>query len=236
MARSWYDSEVLDPARHQRGNSGVIDQAFELLRAGGWLMWPILLCSIVAMAIVIERFWALRRWAIMPEDLVSRIWQLHRRQLLNDDRIAEIREGSALGRMLAAGLVNRFHSREVMKEAIQDTGRQVVADLERYLNTLGTIAAVTPLLGLLGTVLGMIEVFGVIMEAGVGNPGVLAGGISQALITTASGLSVAIPALMFYRYFDNRVDKLIVAMEEQALRLIEVMQGAREAGDYGGQA
>lgn len=236
MARSCYDSEVLDPARYRRGNSGVIDQVFELLRAGGWLMWPILLCSIVAMAIVIERFWALRRWAIMPEDLVSRIWQLHRRQLLNDDRIAEIREGSALGRMLAAGLVNRFHSREVMKEAIQDTGRQVVADLERYLNTLGTIAAVTPLLGLLGTVLGMIEVFGVIMEAGVGNPGVLAGGISQALITTASGLSVAIPALMFYRYFDNRVDKLIVAMEEQALRLIEVMQGAREAGDYGGQA
>jgi len=210
-------------------------QVFELLEAGGWLMWPILLCSIVAMAIVLERFWALRRTAIMPDDLVSRIWQLHRRQLLNDDRIAEIREGSALGRMLAAGLVNRFHSREVMKEAIQDTGRQVVADLERYLNTLGTIAAVTPLLGLLGTVLGMIEVFGVIMEAGVGNPGVLAGGISQALITTASGLSVAIPTLMFYRYFDNRVDKLIVAMEEQALRLIEVMQGAREAAGDGGE-
>jgi biopolymer transport protein ExbB len=187
------------------------------------------------MAIVIERFWALRRAAIMPDDLVSNIWQLHRRQLLNDERIAEIRDGSALGRMLAAGLVNRFHSREVMKEAIQDTGRQVVADLERYLNTLGTIAAVTPLLGLLGTVLGMIEVFGIIMEAGVGNPGVLAGGISKALITTAAGLSVAIPALMFYRYFDNRVDKLIVAMEEQALRLIEVMQGAREAVGYGGE-
>jgi hypothetical protein len=130
--------------------------------------------------------------------------------------------------MLAAGLVNRFHSREVMKESIQDTGRQVVAELERYLNTLGTIAAVTPLLGLLGTVIGMIEVFGVIMEAGVGNPGVLAGGISQALITTAAGLSVAIPALMFHRYFNNRVDKLIIGMEEQALRLIEVMKGERE--------
>jgi biopolymer transport protein ExbB len=158
---------------------------------------------------------------------------MHRQRLLNDERIAEIRDGSALGRMLAAGLVNRFHSREVMKEAIQDTGRQVVAALERYLNTLGTIAAVTPLLGLLGTVLGMIKVFGVIMEAGVGNPGVLAGGISQALITTAAGLSVAIPALMFYRYFNNRVDKIVIAMEEQALRLIEVMQGEREAGEAG---
>jgi len=208
---------------------------FDLLQAGGWLMWPILLCSVIALAIVIERSWVLRRRAIMPQDLVSRIWQLHRQARLSDERIAEIRNGSALGRMLAAGLVNRFHARETMKEAIQDSGRQVVADLERYLNTLGTIAAVTPLLGLLGTVLGMIEVFGVIMEAGVGNPGVLAGGISQALITTAAGLSVAIPALMFHRYFDNRVDKLAVAMEEQALRLIEVMQGDREAGDDGGQ-
>jgi biopolymer transport protein ExbB len=207
---------------------------FELFQAGGWLMLPILLCSIAALAIVIERLWALRRSVIMPDDLVSRIWQMDRRRLLNDDRIAEIREGSALGRMLAAGLVNRFHSREVMKESIQDTGRQVVADLERYLNALGTIAAVTPLLGLLGTVLGMIEVFGVIMEAGVGNPGVLAGGISQALITTAAGLSVAIPALMFYRYFNNRVDKIVIAMEEQALRLIEVMQGEREAASTDG--
>jgi len=196
-------------------------------------MGPILLCSVAAMAIVIERFWALRRAVIMPDDLVTRIWEMHRQRLLNDERIAEIRDGSALGRILAAGLLNRFHSREVMKEAIQDTGRQVVAALERYLNTLGTIAAVTPLLGLLGTVLGMIKVFGVIMEAGVGNPGVLAGGISQALITTAAGLSVAIPALMFHRYFNNRVDKIVIAMEEQALRLIEVMQGEREAGEAG---
>jgi biopolymer transport protein ExbB len=201
---------------------------FELFEAGGWLMFPILLCSVVAMAIVGERLWALRRSVIMPDGLVTRIWQLHRRRQLNDDRIAEIREGSALGRMLAAGLVNRFHSREVMKESIQDTGRQVVAELDRYLNTLGTIAAVTPLLGLLGTVIGMIEVFGVIMEAGVGNPGVLAGGISQALITTAAGLSVAIPALMFHRYFVNRVENLTIGMEEQALRLIEVMMGERE--------
>jgi biopolymer transport protein ExbB len=204
---------------------------FELIQAGGWLMVPILLCSVTATAIVIERFWALRRSVIMPDNLVTQIWQLNRHRQLNDDRITEIREGSALGRMLAAGLINRFHSREVMKEAIQDTGRQVVADLEHYLNTLGTIAAVTPLLGLLGTVIGMIDVFGVIVQAGVGNPGVLAGGISKALITTAAGLSVAIPALMFHRYFNGRVDKIIIGMEEQALRLIEVMKGEREAGE-----
>jgi biopolymer transport protein ExbB len=204
---------------------------FELIQAGGWLMVPILLCSVAATAIVIERFWALRRGVIMPDNLVTQIWQLNRRRLLNEERIAEIREGSALGRMLAAGLTNRFHSREVMKESIQDTGRQVVSDLERYLNTLGTIAAVTPLLGLLGTVIGMIDVFSVIVQAGVGNPGVLAGGISKALITTAAGLSVAIPALMFHRYFNGRVDEIIIGMEEQALRLIEVMKGEREAGE-----
>ncbi|WP_386115802.1 MotA/TolQ/ExbB proton channel family protein [Thiohalocapsa marina] len=194
-------------------------------------MVPILLCSVVAMAIVIERFWALRPRVILPDNLVTRIWQLHSRRQLDNARIDEIRDGSALGRMLAAGLINRFHSREVMKEAIQDTGRQVVAGLERHLDALGTIAAVTPLLGLLGTVLGMIDVFGVIVQAGVGNPEVLAGGISKALITTAAGLSVAIPTLMFHRYFNARVNKLVIGMEEQALRLIEVMKGEREAAE-----
>jgi biopolymer transport protein ExbB len=203
----------------------------ELMQAGGWLMVPIVLCSIVATAIIIERLWVLRRHVIMPEDLVTRIWQLNRRRQLSDERVAEIRDGSPLGRMLASGLVNRFHSREIMKEAIQDTGRHVVADLERNLSTLGTIAAVAPLLGLLGTVIGMIDVFAVIVQAGVGNPGVLAGGISKALITTAAGLSVAIPVLMFHRYFNNRVNHLIIGMEEQALRLIEVMKGEREAAE-----
>ncbi|MBK5929528.1 MotA/TolQ/ExbB proton channel family protein [Halochromatium salexigens] len=203
----------------------------DLLKAGGWLMVPILLCSVAAMAIVIERFWALRRQRIMPDGLVTQIWQWQQHQQLDDERIDAIRRGSALGRMLAAGLVNRFHAREVMKEAIQETGRHVVSGMERYLSTLGTIAAVTPLLGLLGTVIGMIDVFSVIMDVGVGDPGVLAGGISQALITTAAGLSVAIPALMFHRYFISHVDKLVVGMEEQALRLIEVMQGEREAAD-----
>lgn len=203
----------------------------QLLIAGGWLMVPILLCSVAATAIVIERFWALRPKAVMPEQLVSLIWTLHRRRLLTDERIAEIRGGSALGRMLAAGLVNRFHSREVMKEAITDTGRQVVADLERYLNALSTIAAVSPLLGLLGTVFGMIDVFAVITTTGVGDASVLAGGISKALITTAAGLMVAIPALMFHRYFDGRVNGIVIAMEEQALRLIEMMKGEREPSE-----
>ena len=200
----------------------------EVLQAGGWLMLPILARSVAAMAIVLERLWTLRRRRIMPDKLVNQVFQLHARQQLTSERIAEIRAGSPLGRMLTAGLVNRNHSREVMKEAINDTGRQVVAEMERYLNTLGTIASVTPLLGLLGTVIGMIDVFGVIMDAGVGNPGVLAGGISKALITTAAGLSVAIPALMFHRYLDSRVTKLTIAMEEQALHLVEVIKGQRE--------
>ena len=200
----------------------------ELMNAGGWLMLPIVACSVVATAIVLERLWTLRRRRIMPDHLVSRIWQLHRQKQLTPERINQLRSGSPLGRMLSAGLVNRYHSREVMKEAINDAGRQVVAELERYLNTLGTIASVTPLLGLLGTVIGMIDVFTVIMDAGVGNPGVLAGGISKALITTAAGLSVAIPTLMFHRYLNSRVSKLAIAMEEQALKLVEVIKGERE--------
>jgi biopolymer transport protein ExbB len=201
---------------------------FELMVAGGWLMWPIAACSVIAMAIVVERAWVLRRSRIVPEGLLTTIWQLHRRDKLTGQRIEEIREGSPLGRILAAALANREHSRDVMKEAITDTGRLVVGDLERYLNTLGTIAAIAPLLGLLGTVFGMIQIFDVIKTAGNGNVGLLAGGISVALITTAAGLCVAIPALMFHRYFDGLVDKLALEMEELALRLVEVINGQRE--------
>lgn len=200
----------------------------ELIIAGGWLMLPIIACSIIAMTIIVERLFSLRRDRIMPDNLMATIWHLHRQGRLTKQAVAEIRNASPLGRILSAGLVNRYHSREVMKEAIHDTGRQVVSDLERYLSTLSTIAAVAPLLGLLGTVIGMIDVFSVIMEAGVGNPGVLAGGISKALITTAAGLSVAIPTLMFHRFFDSHVGKLALAMEEQALRLVDVMKGERE--------
>lgn len=200
----------------------------ELMIAGGWLMWPLAACSVIATAIVIERAWSLRRRRILPEDLIKRIWQLYRANQLTDERIATIRRDSPLGRILAAALVNRNHSREVMKEAIADTGRQVVAELERFLNTLGTIAAIAPLLGLLGTVFGMIDIFRVIQNAGNGNVGLLAGGISVALITTAAGLCVAIPTLMFHRYFEGLVDRLTLDMEEQALRLVEVIKGERE--------
>jgi len=200
----------------------------ELVKSGGWLMLPIIACSVVAMAIIVERLWALRTKRVIPEQLVAKVWQMHRAHKLNPNVLEEIRRSSPLGRILGAGLVNRHHSREVMKEAITDVGRQVVLELERYLNTLGTIAAITPLLGLLGTVIGMIKVFSVIMSAGVGDPGVLAGGISEALITTAAGLSVAIPSLMFHRYFNGKVDRLVIGMEEEALKMVEIMQGERE--------
>ncbi|TVO68874.1 MotA/TolQ/ExbB proton channel family protein [Sedimenticola selenatireducens] len=203
---------------------------FELVKAGGILMLPIIVCSIVALAIIFERLWALRSQRVIPNNLVAQIWQLHSKGQLTNAHVVTVKEGSPLGRILAAGLVNRQHSRIVMKEAIEEVGRQVVHELERYLNTLGTIASIAPLLGLLGTVIGMIKVFAAIMTAGVGNPTVLAGGISEALITTAAGLSVAIPSLMFHRYFGGKVERLVVKMEEQALKMVEVMQGEREQG------
>ncbi|KRT55932.1 MotA/TolQ/ExbB proton channel family protein [endosymbiont of Ridgeia piscesae] len=201
---------------------------FEFVKAGGWLMLPIITCSVVASAIVLERFWSLQRKRVMPEFLMQQILRLHRDKKLDKADLKTLRESSPLGQILAAGLLNHRHSKEVMKESIEEVGRQVVLELERYLNTLGTIASITPLLGLLGTVIGMIKVFGAIVTAGVGNPGILAGGISEALITTATGLSVAIPSLMFHRYFMGLVEKLVVAMEEQALKLIEVIHGERE--------
>lgn len=201
----------------------------ELIKAGGWLMLPILICSVIALAIIGERLWSLQRERIMPKHLVAQIWHWHRNGQLDMGQINALRMGSPLGRILSAGLVNRNHTREVMKESVEDTGRHVVLGLERYLNTLGTIAAITPVLGLLGTVIGMIKVFSAITVYGVGNPAVLAGGISEALITTAAGLSVAIPSLFFYRYLRGHVDALVVAMEQEALKMVEVMHGEREA-------
>jgi biopolymer transport protein ExbB len=201
---------------------------FELVKSGGWLMLPIIACSIVALGIVIERFWSLQRKKVMPDYLMKQILQLHKESKLNLADLGKLKGSSPLGRILAAGLVNRNHDKVVMKEAIEEVGRQVVHELERYLNTLGTIASISPLLGLLGTVIGMIKVFSVIVTAGVGDPGVLAGGISEALITTAAGLSVAIPSLMFHRYFSGLIDKLVIGMEEQALKMVEVIHGERE--------
>ncbi|MCC7410722.1 MAG: MotA/TolQ/ExbB proton channel family protein [Gammaproteobacteria bacterium] len=206
---------------------------FEFVKAGGWLMLPILLCSVVAMAIIVERFWSLQRSRISPENLVAQVWQWAKAGVLDARHIQALRVGSPLGRVLAAGLVNLHHDREVMKEGIEEVGRHVVHDLERYLNTLGTIASISPLLGLLGTVIGMIKVFGAITTQGVGDPSVLAGGIAEALITTAAGLSVAIPTLMFYRYFRGKVNLLVVTMEQEALKMVEVLHGERERGEEG---
>ena len=207
----------------------------ELIKAGGLIMWPILLCSVIALAIVAERFWSLQVKRVTPKNLVAQVWQWDKVGELNKKRLLELRQGSPLGRILVAGLVNRNHSRLVMKESIEEVGRHVAHELERFLNTLGTIASVTPLLGLLGTVIGMIKVFAVITTQGVGDPGVLAEGISQALITTAAGLTVAIPSLMFFRYFRGKVDELVMTMEQEALKMVEVMHGEREKESADGE-
>ncbi len=196
----------------------------EIVRAGGWLMLPIILCSIGAAAIILERLWTLKQDRVVPRNLTAEVWQLVKSNQLTQEHIQRIQAESPLGQILAAGLVNRDRDRAELKESIEDTGRHVVHELERYLNPLGTIAAITPLLGLLGTVIGMVKVFAAITTHGVGNPGVLAGGISEALITTAAGLSVAIPALMGYRYLRGRVDGLVVEMEKEAMKLVEALQ------------
>jgi len=190
-------------------------------------MVPIIACSIIAFAIIAERLWTLRVKRVIPRQLVAQVWDQAKEKKLDVERLQDLRASSPLGRILAAGLMNRNATRDIMKEAIEDTGRHVVHELERYLNTLGTIAAISPLLGLLGTVIGMIQVFSTITTQGVGNPAALAGGISQALITTAAGMSVAIPALMAYRYFRGKVNMLVIRMEQQALRMVEVLHGQR---------
>jgi biopolymer transport protein ExbB len=202
---------------------------FEIIIAGGWLMAPIILCSILSLTIIAERLWALRRSQVVPNGVGEQVEQWAVRHELDRRHIEQLRSGSALGRVLAAALINRHRPRELIKEAVEDTGRHVVYRLERFLNTLGTIAGISPLLGLLGTVIGMIKVFSTILEQGVGNANVLAGGISEALITTAAGLTVAIPSFFFYRYFKGRVEEYVVSMEEQAINLIEAIERSNVA-------
>lgn len=190
-------------------------------------MAPIILCSILAFTIVVERLWTLREKKITPPHLAEQIIKLHQKNAIGPEAIEKLYNNSPLGRILSAGLRNMYGKREVMKESIEEEGRQVALSLERFLNTLGTIASIAPLLGLLGTVIGMIKVFAVITSLGVGDPKILADGISEALITTAAGLSVAIPAVMFYRYLRGRVDELLLKMEAQAVYLVEVIHGER---------
>lgn len=201
---------------------------FEIIQSGGWLMLPIIVCSIVAMAIIVERFWSLQKHKVLPPELVAQVWRLARDKKLDDLALRRLKTSSLLGFILAAGLANSYHGRDVMKECIEEAGRQVVHKLERFLNTLGTIASVSPLLGLLGTVVGMIQAFSAIVANGTGNPTMLAGGISVALITTAAGLIVAIPSLIFHRYFERLVDEYVVTMEAEALKLIDILHGDRE--------
>lgn len=200
----------------------------ELIESGGLLMWPILFASVISLAITIERLWSLQQRRIVPKYLVAQVWQWAKSNHLDSQRIQSIRSSSPLGNILSAGLINRFKTREIMKESIEEIGRYEAHSLERFLNTLGTIASISPLLGLLGTVIGMIKVFAVITTHGVGDASVLAAGISEALLTTAAGLSVAIPTLMFHRHFIAKVDDLVITMEQEALKMVEVLQGIRE--------
>lgn len=195
----------------------------ELIKAGGWVMLPIILLAVLALAIILERFWTLRRKEVLPPGLGEEVREWARGRALDPKHIDVLRHNSPLGEILAAGLDVRHRPREIIKERIEDVGRHVAHRMERFLNTLGTIAAVAPLLGLLGTVFGMIEMFLDILTSGVGDANRLAGGIGQALISTAGGLCLAIPALMFHRYLRGRVTGYIVDMEKQAIGLLDAL-------------
>ena len=199
---------------------------FAIIQAAGWPIWPLLFASIVAVALIIERLITLRRSKILPEGLLEKVVGELRTSGATPEMINRVALSSPLGRVLAAGLRNVRSPREVMKESIEETGRAVVHDLERFLTTLGTIASISPLMGLLGTVVGMIEIFGS-QTPGGSNPQQLAHGISIALYNTGFGLVIAIPSMIFWRHFRATVDGLVVEMEQQAIRLVEVVHGDR---------
>ncbi len=197
-----------------------------IIQAAGWPIYLIILASIVALTIIIERFMSLRRSQVLPDGLLARAVEEYRAKGVSPEMLSALSRNSPLGRVLAAGLKNVNSSREIMKESIEETGRHVAHDLERFLSTLGSIAAAAPLLGLLGTVIGMIEIFGAQTPSG-GNPAVLAHGISVALYNTAFGIIVAVPSLMLHRYFRARIDSYLVELEQQAIKLVEVAHGDR---------
>jgi biopolymer transport protein ExbB len=197
-----------------------------MIQAAGWPIWPLILASVVALALIFERLWSLRQRAVAPVGMVDHVLVEFRHTGATNDLLARTAEQGPLGRILAAGLANVRSPRPVMKEAIEEVGRLVTHDLERFLTTLGTIASMAPLLGLFGTVIGMIEIFGSQTATG-SNPIQLAHGISVALYNTALGLIVAIPSMMFYRYFRAKVDSLMLEMEQQAIKLVELAHGER---------
>lgn len=199
----------------------------EIVVAGGWVMAILILCSIAVIAISVERYWTLNPEKIAPKNTLGQVWNWIKANQLDSGKLRELKQSSELGRILAAGLSNSRHGRDVMRDSIVEAASQVIHEMERYLGALGTVAAIAPLLGLLGTVLGMIKVFTAIMLEGSGNAAVLAGGISEALITTAAGLCVAIPAMMLHRFFTRRVDTLVVAMEQEAVKLVDALHSER---------
>lgn len=203
----------------QNGDSDVP----ELIKAGGWLMVPILACSLVATLIIFERLLALRRARVLPAQVLTTLNRWLELGAVDAQDVEKLPLHSPLGRIVAAGLAMRGRSREILRERVEDTGRHVAHELERFLNALGTIAAISPLMGLLGTVSGMIKIFQIVSVQGNSNFSLLSIGIAEALVTTAAGLTVAIPSLLFYRYFQARVDELVVRMEQETLQLIDLL-------------
>jgi biopolymer transport protein ExbB len=203
---------------------------FEIVKAGGPIMVPIILASIVAAAIFLERLWTLQQRRVLPAELTDKVWKWVEQRQIQDKHIVALQQNSPLGKILAAGLANRHRERAVIKESIEDAGRHVVHELDRFIGALGTIASVSPLMGLLGTVMGMIQTFNAIQTEGVGDPAALGGGIAEALITTAAGLTVAIPALLGYKYLRGRVENLVVQMEKESIKLVQAME-AQQAED-----
>ena len=211
------------PPPKKLSSHGVVGM-WEIVRAGGPLMWPIILCSVGAAAIILERLWTLQDKRVVPPELTHKVRQLIAANQINDKVIAALEQNSPLGKLLAAALANRHRSREVIMERLEDSGRHVVHELERFLSTLGTIAGVSPLLGLLGTVTGIIKSFNAIQAGGMGDPRALSGGIAEALIATAAGLCVAIPALISYRFLRGKVERIVVEMEKDAVRIADAIE------------
>ena len=200
-----------------------------IIEAAGWPIWPLILCSIITLGIIGERFYSLRKDFVAPTDLLPRVVQEYRQKGVSPDLLTRLVATSMLGKIFAAALKEASSSREIMKDSIEEAGRAVTHELDRFLTTLGTIATMAPLLGLLGTIIGMIDIFGAQGPTGMANPGQLAHGISIALYNAAFGIIVAVPSLVFYRHFRARADSLVVEMEIQAIKLVEIVHGQRQA-------
>ncbi len=209
---------------------------WEIVKAGGPFMVPIILCSVLAAGILFERLWTLQRKRVLPQELIKRVTELTDKNQVTPKVIEALEKNSPLGRVLAAALANRDRGRDIMMERVEDTGRHVIYELERFLNSLGTIASISPLLGLLGTVTGIIREFNAVMLGGMGDPRLLAGGISEALICTAGGLAVAIPSFIAFRYLRGKVEGIVVDMEKIAVKFADSLGATAQRDDASGDA